>query len=189
MSKTFSYYWNEEEHTMTYEQRANASQKAMFITVALEAIVDEEMKVYWSVIQNELFEYAFTRVFSDLTSEDIFGLNEDGEVNEFDVGVWEEFANTTLVFNRIFQDFDKEDLQTLNDGLEDAIAYRTGINKNEVGYALAHLLNTVEKTLGDLELGSLEEIAQNLLDTVPSLSEEKIVDAYIDKTLKDKSEE
>lgn len=180
-----NYYWNGEEKSFSYDDEMTANQKASFISTAMALLFGEGVdgdELYLDILYDMFFDYALVLICSDIQNKDVMESDDDGHVR-FSYDTIEDFLNETNVATIIKLGMDFNLIDSLQDSLDNAIAYKTGISKSEVGYALGHLLKTIESQLKDFDLDSLMEFAQDFVDVAPTLTEEKIVDAYIDKTL------
>lgn len=180
-----NYYWNGEEKSFSYDDEMTANQKASFISTAMALLFSGDSdgeELYLDILYDMFFDYALVLVCSDIQNKDIMESDEDGNIR-FSYDTIEDFLNETNVATIIELGMSVELKDLLHDSLDNAIAYKTGISKSEVGYALGHLLKTIESQLKDFDLDSLMEFAQDFVDVAPTLTEEKIVDAYIDRTL------
>lgn len=181
-----NYYWNGEEKSFSYDDEMTANQKASFISTAMALLFSGDTdgeELYLDILYDMFFDYALVLVCSDIQNRDIMESDEDGNIR-FSYDTIEDFLNETNVATIIKLDMGLDLIDLLHDSLDNAIAYKTGISKSEVGYAIGHLLKTVESQLKDFDLDSLMAFAQDFVDVAPTLTEEKIVDAYIDRTLK-----
>lgn len=180
-----NYYWNGEEKSFSYDDEMTANQKASFISTAMALLFSGDSdgeELYLDILYDMFFDYALVLVCSDIQNKDVMESDEDGNIR-FSYDTIEDFLKETNVATIIELGMSVELKDLLHDSLDNAIAYKTGISKSEVGYALGHLLKTIESQLKDFDLDSLMEFAQDFVDVAPTLTEEKIVDAYIDRTL------
>ena len=180
-----NYYWNGEEKSFSYDDEMTANQKASFISTAMALLFSGDSdgeELYLDILYDMFFDYALVLVCSDIQNKDVMESDEDGNVR-FSYDTIEDFLKETNVATIIELGMGYDLIDSLHDSLDNAIAYKTGISKSEVGYAIGHLLKTIESQLKDFDLDSLMEFAQDFVDVAPTLTEEKIVDAYIDRTL------
>lgn len=180
-----NYYWNGEEKSFSYDDEMTANQKASFISTAMALLFSGDSdgeELYLDILYDMFFDYALVLVCSDIQNKDVMESDEDGNIR-FSYDTIEDFLNETNVATIIELGMSVELKDLLHDSLDNAIAYKTGISKSEVGYALSHFIKTVEAQLKDFDFDSLMEFAQDFVDVAPTLTEEKIVDAYIDRTL------
>ncbi len=180
-----NYYWNGEEKSFSYDDDMTANQKASFISTAMALLFGGDSdgeELYLDILYDMFFDYALVLVCSDIQNKDVMESDEDGKIR-FSYDTIEDFLNETNVATIIELGMSWELKDLLYDSLDNAIAYKTGISKSEVGYALGHLLKTIESQLKDFDLDSLMEFAQDFVDVAPTLTEEKMVEAYIEKTL------
>ena len=180
-----NYYWNGEEKSFSYDDEMTANQKASFISTAMALLFSGDSdgeELYLDILYDMFFDYALVLVCSDIQNKDVMESDEDGKI-QFSYDTIENFLNETNVATIIELGMSWELKELLHDSLDNAVAYKTGISKSEVGYAFGHFLKTVESQLKDFDFDSLMAFAQDFVDVAPTLTEEKIVDAYIDRTL------
>lgn len=160
-----NYYWNGEEKSFSYDDEMTANQKASFISTAMALLFGGDSdgeELYLDILYDMFFDYALVLVCSDIQNKDVMESDDDGHVR-FSYDTIEDFLKETNVATIIELGMGVNLIDSLHDSLDNAIAYKTGISKSEVGYALGHFLKTVEAQLKDFDLDSLMEFAQDLL--------------------------
>ena len=147
----------------------SAVNKVKFVNTVTNYIVDENY--------NEIVD-----IFTDV---DLTEIRESVD----SLSKIEEFLSETKVVDIVKANMVDGLLQSLNNAVDDNIAYRTGIQRNSLSDALSNLLVTFNKKINDIDTDSLMEVAQKLNNMTGDLSADSILEAYVNSDLYKKESE
>ena len=118
-----------------------------------------------------MFDFEIVDIFTDV---DLTEIRESVD----SLSKIEEFLSETKVVDIVKANMVDGLLQSLNNAVDDNIAYRTGIQRNSLSDALSNLLVTFNKKINDIDTDSLMEVAQKLNNMTGDLSADSILEAY-----------
>lgn len=129
-----------------------------------------------------MFDFEIVDIFTDV---DLTEIRESVD----SLSKIEEFLSETKVVDIVKANMVDGLLQSLNNAVDDNIAYRTGIQRNSLSDALSNLLVTFNKKINDIDTDSLMEVAQKLNNMTGDLSADSILEAYVNSDLYKKESE
>ena len=168
-TKTGVYFYGDESFNFNFATSLSASKKISFINSIVDTVVDNN---YYTVIRDILFDFAIIRTFTDIDTT--FVKNSDNMIDTI-----EEFLDETNIVDIVEANMEFGLLEELNEAVDKAIEFRTGIHPSPFNDALASLLSTLEKKVNEIDLGSAMGMAQKFMGMTEDLTPESLINAYI----------
>lgn len=165
-----SYYNSELDKEVEFEYTIalTLKQKTTFVNNVLEVLFQNDY--CYSIIKNEIINImiidSFTNIFK--TDEDF-----DYSLNKID-----EFLSNTNVLDVLRKEIPSELIKELTDVIDRNIAYKTGVNENDLSTVLSSLLKTIEDKISDFDVNELTTTLKEFSNITDGLSQEKILDLY-----------
>lgn len=165
-----SYYNSklDKEVEFEYTIALTLKQKTTFVNNVLEVLFQNDY--CYSIIKNEIINImiidSFTNIFK--TDEDF-----DYSLNKID-----EFLSDTNVIDVLRKEIPSELIKELTDVIDRNIAYKTGVNENDLSTVLSSLLKTIEDKISDFDVNELTTTLKEFSKITDGLSQEKILDLY-----------
>lgn len=168
-TKTGVYFYGDESFDFEFTTSLSASEKISFINSIVDTVVSNN---YYTVIRDMLFDFSIIRAFTDIDTT--FVKNSDSMIDT--IG---EFLNETNIVDVVKANMEIGLLEELNNAVDKAIEFRTGIHPNPLNDALASLLSTLEKKVNEIDLGSAMGMAQKFMGMTEDLTPESLINAYM----------
>ena len=166
--KTGVYTHNDVEEAFNFYTNLRAIDKIRFVNTVTNTLIDDN---YYSFIKNMIFDIAIVHIFTDVDVSDIMTSNNA-------IGEIEDFLESTNIVDIVKANAEDGVIEELNDAVDLAIEYRTGIHKNPITESFGHLLNTLEKKISDIDTGKMMEMAQIISGISGELTADKMLEAY-----------
>ena len=166
--KTGVYTRNGEEYNFNFYTSLRAIDKIKFIKNVTNTLVDDN---YYSFLKNMIFDIYIVHIFSDVDVSDVMSANN--AIDEI-----ENYLNETNIVDIIKANVDPDVIDELNESVDLAIEYRTGIHKNPISESLGRLLNTIEKKVSSIDTEKMMEMAQVISGMSGELTADKMLEAY-----------
>lgn len=167
------YSYGDKSYNFEFTTTLSANKKISFINSIVDTVVSNN---YYTVIRDMLFDFAILRTFTDIDTT--FVKNSDSMIDTI-----EEFLNETNIVDIVKANMEVGLLEELNNAVDKAIEYRTGIHPSPLNDALASLLSTLEKKVEEIDLGSAMSMAQKFAGMTGELTPESLVNAYINSNV------
>lgn len=168
-TKTSVYFYNDESFDFNFVTTLSASEKISFINSIVDTVVSNN---YYTVIRDMLFDFAIIRTFTNIDTT--FVKNSDSMIDTI-----EQFLNETNIVEIIKANMEFGLLAELNEAVDKAIEFRTGIHPSPLNDALASLLSTLERKVNEIDLGSAMSMAQKFAGMTGELTPESLINAYM----------
>ena len=168
-TKMGTYFYNDESYNFEFATSLSASDKISFINSIVDTVVSNN---YYTVIRDMLFDFAIVRTFTDIDTT--FVKNSDSMIDTI-----EEFLNETNIVEIVKANMEIGLLEELNNAVDKAIEFRTGIHPSPLNDALASLLSTLEKKVNEIDLGSAMSMAQKFAGMTDEFNLDNLVKAYM----------
>ena len=168
-TKIGAYFYNDESYNFEFATSLSASEKISFINSIVDTVVSNN---YYTVIRDMLFDFAIIRTFTDIDTT--FVKNSDSMIDTI-----EEFLNETNIVDIVKANIEIGLLDSLNEAVDKAIEYRTGIHPSPIADALSSLLSTLERKVNEIDLGSAMSMAQKFAGMTGELTPESLINAYM----------
>lgn len=169
-TKTGVYFYNDESFDFGFVTSLSASEKISFINSIVDTVVSNN---YYTVIRDMLFDFAIIRTFTDIDTS--FVKNSDSMIDTI-----EQFLDETNIVEIVKANMEFGLFDELNNAVDKAIEFRTGIHPSPLNDALASLLSTLEKKVNEIDLGSAMSMAQKFASMTEELNMDNVVAAYMD---------
>lgn len=169
-----TYIYNGKMVEYNYATTASYLEQATFVSNATNAvIVDGD---YIPLLKDVIFNLKLVQMFTDI---DMSQFNDD-EYN-LDLDKFTEFDEITGVSELVKIGIDDNTLLNLINSVDDNIAYKTGIHKDDISTAITDLIKTVSKRLDTFGDGLDSDMVVDFIDKFnkSGINGEKIVDTYL----------
>lgn len=176
--KTGVYTHNDEDYSFNFGTNLSAADKLRFVNSVTNLVVDGEN--YNSIIKDLIFDFYVIDIFSDIDTARF-------KESLFFVDDVEKFLEETNIVDIIKANMKIGLLEELNDAINKSISYRTGIHPSPLSDALASLVNTLEKKVNEIDLGSAMEMVQKFAGMTSELTPESVVNAYMNSDMHKKN--
>ena len=178
--KTGTYFYNDESYDFEFATDLSAYKKMVFVRYVVNSIVDGDN--YDSIVKDMIFDFGLVSIMTDIDTS--FINKKDDEGNSINPIIFiEQFLEETSVIDVIKANMRDGLLEELNDAVNKAIEYRTGIHPSPLNDALASLVSTLEKKVNEYDMGSMMEMAQKFAGMTGELTPESVVNAYINSNM------
>lgn len=177
-TKLGTYIRNDETYNFNFSTDLSIADKARFVNSVVGLVVSDED--YNSVIKDLVFDFYIIEFLTNIdTTKFRQSPNFLDEVEEF-------LLETNIVeivkanaFPTLFDE--------LNNAVNKSIEYRTGIHTSPIADSLASLINTLEKKVSEIDLGSAMQMVQKFAGMTGEFTPESIVNAYMNSDLHKKN--
>ena len=177
-TKQGTYIYGEESCTFTFATDLSVSEKLIFVNSVVDTVVDENN--YNSIIKDLMMDYVTIKVFTDVNTSFLKSVDEHGNVTtDTDVDLLEEFLLETNIVDIVKANAFPTLFDELNDAVDKAIEYKTGIHPNPLNEALSSLLSTIERKLDTYDMSEAMGMASKFLGMTEDFTPENIVNAYL----------
>lgn len=168
-TKTGAYFYGDESYNFNFTTSLSASDKISFVNSVVNTVVDNN---YYTVIRDILFDFSIIRTFTDIDTT--FVKNSDSMIDTI-----EKFLEETNIVDIVKVNMEIGLFEELNEAVNKAIEYRTGIHPSPLNDALASLLSTLEKKVNEYDLGSMMGVAQKFMGMTEEFNLDNLVKAYM----------
>lgn len=168
-----TYFKEEEFFNFNFYTNISSAMKLEYVNSVVETLVDEYN--YNSVIKDLISDFFIISIFTDIDTVEI----SESETFLDDV---EQFLEETNIVEIVKANMEDGLLDELNKAINLSIAYRTGIHVNPLSEAIASLISTIEKKIGEIDLDDAMDMMQKFTSMTGELTPESLVNAYINST-------
>ena len=158
---------NGEENTFNYYSTLRAYDKLKFVNFVTDTLINDN---YNSVIRGIMFDIAIVHIMTDVDVFDV--INSHDPINQI-----EDFLNETNIVEIVRANTENL-IKELDNAVDLAIEYKTGIHKNPIAESLSRLLNTLEKKVSGIDTDSMIKAAKMLSGISGELTIDKMLEAY-----------
>ena len=174
--KTGVLTYKDESYNFDFKTSLSAHDKQLFVKTVVGNIIDDDG--YDVVIKDLIFDFAIIDVFTNIDTSFINMKDDDGDdINP--IILIEHFLEETGVVDVVKANMEDGLLDELNHAVDLNIQYLTGIHPNPLNEAIAGLVSTLEKKIGQIDLESMMDVAQKFSGTTKDFTLENIVNAYM----------
>lgn len=152
-----------EEIEFHYNTTLTIEQKVAFVGKVVGLVVDDN---YYDFLTDMLFDWEIIDQFTDV------------DVEFFKLDAIEKFLAETDIVKIVTENVDAELIQNLRASIANGIEYKTGIHKNYLSEALAGIVDTLDKKIGEIDINSMMDMAKMIGDVPGEFTADKILDAY-----------
>lgn len=171
-----TYTRNGEFYDYTFWTGLSAYDKLVFVNSVVDTLVSDNR--YDSIVKDLIIDFNIVRVFTDIDTSFINVKDDDGN-NINPINFIEEFLDETNVVDVVKENMESGLFDELNKAINLSIEHRTGIHVNSLNESLANLVNTIEKKINEIDLGSMAEFANVFSGISGEITPESIVNAYM----------
>lgn len=138
--------------------------------------MEERVRIYSSVIKDEVFDYMLIKYFTDYDCADID--NSDNIVSDI-----EELLTNTNIVDIVKANAEDGIIEKLGKSVSDNITYNTGIKPDILSEALVGLINKISERVDAIDIQSVMEMANKINGMNTEDMPERIAHAYYDSEL------
>ena len=178
------YTRNDETFNFNFATNLSANKKRIFVRMVVGALVDDEN--YDSVLRDIIFDYTTILMLTDIDMSFLRTVDDDGEIVT-NMELLEDFLLETNIVEIVRANAFPTLFDQLEDAVNKAIEYRTGIHPSPLNDALTSLLSTLEKKVNEIDLGSAMEMAQKFAGMTGEFTPESLVNAYMNSDVHQKN--
>lgn len=175
-TKTGTYFYNDESHNFEFTTTLSIKEKITFVNTVVNTVVDDN---YNSLLRSIMFDFMIVKTFTDIDTSFLKVENEYGNIIT-DIDLLEKFLDETNIVEIVKANMEFGLLEELNNAVDKAIEYRTGIHPSPLNDALASLLSTLERKVEEIDLGSAMSMARKFASMTEELNMDNVVAAYMD---------
>mgnify|MGYP006986253256 FL=1 len=152
-----------EEIAFNYNTTLTAEQKIAFVGKVVGLVVDDN---YYDFLTDMLFDYEVVDQFTDVDVEFL-------KFNSI-----EKFLAETNIVEIVTENVASELIQSLRISVANGIEYKTGIHKNYLSEALAGVVDTLDKKIGEIDINGMMDMVKMINDVPGEFTADKLLDAY-----------
>ena len=169
-TKLGTYIYGEKSYEFTFETNLSISEKCKFVNSVVSLIVDTEN--YNSIIRDLIFDFYTIEFFTKIDTTEL--RQSDNFLDDVD-----DFLLETNIVEIVRENAFPALFNELNDAVDKAIEYKTGIHPSPLNEALSRLINTLDKKVNEFDMSSAMEMAQKFARMTGDLNVDNVVNAYI----------
>lgn len=159
-----------ENYSFEYGTDLTTTDKLKFVKSVVSLVVDDMN--YNSVIRDLVTDFYIVDIFTNVDTTEF-------KESSFFINDVEAFLEENNIVDIVKTNAKDGLIDELNKAIDDNIEYRTGIHKNALNDALTSLINTLEKKLNSVDLGSLLEVMESFGGITDEFTPQNIVNAYM----------
>ena len=175
-TKTGTYFYNDESYNFNFFTSLSMGKKITFVNTVADTVVDDN---YNSILRNTMFDFMLVKIFTDIDTSFLKVEDEYGNIIT-DIDLVEHFLDKTNIVGIVKANMEFGLLEELNEAVDKAIEYRTGIHPSPIADALSSLLSTLERKIEEIDLGSAMSMAQKFAGMGDEFNLDNLVKAYMD---------
>lgn len=172
-----AYVRNYETFEFEFVTNLTASEKITFINSIVDTIVGDN---YNSLIRDIMFDHMVIQLFTNVGGS--YYKNTDDKIDAI-----EQFLAETNIIDIVKANMEIGLLDELNNAVDKAIEYRTGIHPSPIADSLASLISTLERKINEVDLGSAMEMVQKFVGMTGEFTPEALVNAYMNSDFHQKN--
>ncbi len=178
--------YNDESYNFDFKTSLSAHDKQTFVKTVIGNLVDNDG--YDVVIKDLIFDFTIIDVFTNIDTS--FINMKDDEGNDINPIIpIEHFLEETNVADIVKANMEVGLLDELNRAVDLNIQYLTGIHPNPLNEAIANLVSTIEKKIGEVDLDNMMGMAQKFASMTEDFTLDNIVNAYMNSDVHQKNVE
>lgn len=182
-TKVGTYFYNDEPYNFNFATSLSMSEKITFINSIVDTIVDSN---YNSILKDIMFDFMLVKIFTDIETSFLKVEDEYGNIIT-DIDLVEHFLEETNIVDIVKANMEIGLLEELNEAVNKAIEYRTGIHPSPLNDALASLIGTLEKKVNEIDLGGAMEMVKMFNGMADEFTPESVVNAYMNSDMHKKN--
>lgn len=174
-TKTGTYFYNDESHNFEFVTSLSIKEKITFVNTVANTVVDDN---YNYLLRSIMFDFMIVKTFTDIDTSFLKIEDEYGNIIT-DIDLLEKFLDEANIVEIVKANMEFGLLDSLNEAVDKAIEFRTGIHSSPLNNALASLLSTLERKVEEIDLGSAMSMAQKFAGMTGELTPESLINAYM----------
>lgn len=174
-TKTGTYFYNDESYNFNFFTSLSIKEKITFVNTVVNTVVDDN---YNSLLRSIMFDFMIVKTFTDIDTSFLKVEDEYGNIIT-DIDLLEKFLDETNIVEIVKANMEFGLFDSLNEAVDKAIEFRTGIHPSPLNDALASLLSTLEKKVEEIDLGSAMSMARKFAGMTGDLTPESLINAYM----------
>ncbi len=169
-----TYTYNGETVDYKYATTASLSEQAAFVNVVTNIVVTEQG--YMPLLGDAALRCMLVQAFTSIGKEPF--MDDDGNAN---IDRFVEFDNETGVSDIIWNSMDMVVRENMLTSIEDNVAYKTGIRKDDISTAIVELVRALTRKIDSLGEGMDMEATTNFINKFneSGFDGEALVTAYM----------
>ena len=171
------YKRNDESFSFEFATDLTASKKITFVNSVVDTIVGNN---YNSLIRDMMFDHMIIQMFTNVGNS--YFKDADDKIDAI-----EHFLEETNIVEIVKANMKIGLFDELNNAVNKAIEYRTGIHASPIADTLANLFSTIEKKINEIDLSNAMEMVQKFAGMTGEFTPESIVNAYMNSELHQKN--
>lgn len=171
------YKRNDESFSFEFATDLTASKKITFVNSVVDTIVGNN---YNSLIRDMMFDHMIIQMFTNVGNS--YFKDADDKIDAI-----EHFLEETNIVEIVKANMKIGLFDELNNAVNKAIEYRTGIHASPIADSLANLFSTIEKKINEIDLSNAMEMVQKFAGMTGEFTPESIVNAYMNSELHQKN--
>lgn len=174
-TKMGTYFYNDESYNFEFTTSLSIKEKITFVNTVANTVVDDN---YNYLLRSIMFDFMIVKTFTDIDTSFLKVEDEYGNIIT-DIDLLEKFLDETNIVEIVKANMEFGLLEELNNAVDKAIEYRTGIHPNPLNDALASLLSALERKIEEVDLESTMSMAQKLAGMTDEFNLDNLVRAYM----------
>ena len=174
-TKMGTYFYNDESYNFEFTTSLSIKEKITFVNTVANTVVDDN---YNYLLRSIMFDFMIVKTFTDIDTSFLKVEDEYGNIIT-DIDLLEKFLDETIIVEIVKVNMEFGLLEELNNAVDKAIEYRTGIHPNPLNDALASLLSTLERKIEEVDLESTMSMVQKLAGMTDEFNLDNLVRAYM----------
>ena len=174
-TKTGVYFYNDESHNFEFATTLSIKEKVVFVNTVANTVVDDN---YNYLLRSIMFDFMIIKTFTDIDTSFLKIEDEYGNIIT-DIDLLERFLDETNIVDIVKANMEFSLFDSLNDAVDKAIEFRTGIHPSPIADALASLLSTLERKINEYDMGSMMGMAQKFAGMTDEFNLDNLVKAYM----------
>lgn len=172
--------YKDESYNFDFKTSLSAYDRQVFVRTVVDNLISDDS--YDVVIKDLVFDFVIVEMFTNVDTSFINMKDEDGE-DISQIILIEHFLKESDIVDIVKANMDNGVLDELNRAIDLNIQYRTGIQSNSFGEAVASLIATLEKKINEFDLGDMVGLAKKFANTTEDFNLDNLVNAYMNSDI------
>lgn len=160
---------NSTETAFNFYTNLRTIDKLRFVNNVTNLIVNEN--AYNPILFDLMFDFEIVDIFTDIDTSE---MNDSADT----ISAIEDFLTETNIVEIVIANVEDGLIGTLRKAINDNIAYRTGIHRNELSDAITRLIETLTKKINGIDTDGFMQMAEKVSQLTGDITPEKIINAY-----------
>ena len=165
----------DESHNFEFATTLSIKEKITFVNTVVNTVVDDN---YNSLLRSIMFDFMIVKTFTDIDTSFLKVEDEYGNIIT-DIDLLEKFLDETNIVDVVKVNMEFGLFDSLNEAVDKAIEFRTGIHPSPIADAVSSLLSTLENKVNEFDMGSMMSMAQKFAGMTGDLTPESLINAYM----------